>query len=170
MKAGDIFITCVDANLRITRLTMGTTGANLSGRSHGGTDQEHLIAFAKAVDLFILNTVDEYLADVTQTGTFVVQGEAFPIRSDFILSNRTEGVVSRSVEVWRSMILHAAVPDHIPLVARAKFHVVRKTAVVKRRFVSWAILARVQLWRHWMQLCGPFLQCRLVLILTVTSF
>ena len=112
-------------------------GFNLSQRSHGGADQEHLVAFAMAVDLCVINTVDEYLANTLRTGTFVLKGEVFPIRSDFILTNRTEGVVSKSVEVWHSMIMHAPAPDHMPLVARATFHAVKKSAVVKRRVVRY---------------------------------
>ena len=60
-------------------------------------DQEHLVAFAKATNMCVINTVDEFLADPARTGTFVLKSEEFPIRSDFILTNRTAGVVSQSV-------------------------------------------------------------------------
>ena len=87
----DVFICCVDGNLRITRPEPGVTGLNLSTRSNGGADQEHLIAFAIAMDLCIINTVDDYLADPDLTGTFVLKNGALPIRNDYVLTNRTEG-------------------------------------------------------------------------------
>ena len=85
-----------------------------------GVDGEHVLRFAIATGTAVVNTVEDYLTDPDDTGTYHPNEHALAIACDYILTDDTSNVGAKSVHTWHDMALHADHLDHIPLVATVK--------------------------------------------------
>ena len=128
----------IDANLRARTSEEPWIGQVLDGPGGGGTDEAHLLKFARSLDLTVVNTHVHAVKAKSSIGTLRPAGCLHTVRCDYFLVTSDIATEPQSCFVDENSSRHAKGDDHYPLRMRASLPGKARHAIVKRRTLPYS--------------------------------